>query len=81
MIVKYKELELDIDVDEFISKLVNDMSISDDLWERKYQHVRDDLCGVSEGEFDFAEIAELHRKIHNINVWSLAKRYGVIHEQ
>ena len=69
MIVKYFNKELELDIDEFIRKLVNDMSISDDL------------CGVSEGEFDFAEIAELHRKIHNINVWSLAKRYGVIHEQ
>lgn len=81
MIVKYFNNELELDIDEFIRKLVNDMSISDDLWERKYQHVRDDLCGVAAGEFDFAEIAELHRKIHNINVWSLAKRYGVINEQ
>ena len=80
MIVKYFNKELELDIDEFIRKLVNDMSISDDLWERKYQHVRDDLCGVAAGRLDFAEIAELHRAIHNINVWSLAKRYGVIHE-
>ena len=37
MIVKYFNKELELDIDEFIRKLVNDMSISDDLWERNFK--------------------------------------------
>lgn len=30
--------------DKVITGLINDSSISDDYWEEKVQHIRDDLC-------------------------------------
>ena len=45
-----------------IKGLVNDPTITDEYWEEKVQHIRDDLCFQLEqyGCIDVKEIAEFH---------------------
>lgn len=69
MILSDKQTEL------FIRKLVNDKSINDNLWETKYQHLRDDLCMEN---VNLEDLHNFHSYRHNINVKGLAKKYGVV---
>lgn len=71
-------VKVKINVRKMIRKLVKDKNISSKSWEKKYQHLRDDLCMVEEGKLTFNECAEFHKNIHNINVWKLAMRYNVV---
>ena len=62
----------------FISKLVGDESITDDDWEERYQHLRDDLCGYINGTVVLEELHRFHYSCHGINVLDLAETYGII---
>ena len=59
--------------DNFVKGLINDRSISDDEFECKYQHIRDDVIYQRDqyGEVDMAEIARFHGQI----LFDLCKRY------
>ena len=61
------------EADNFVKGLINDRSISDDEFECKYQHIRDDVVYQRDhyGEVDMAEIARFHGQI----VFDLCKRY------
>lgn len=61
------------EADKFIQGLINDASISDDAFERVYQHIRDDVAYQRDqyGEVDVEEIAQFHGQI----VFDLCKRY------
>ena len=56
-----------------IRGLVNDSSISDDFWESKVQHIRDDFCFNLEqyGVVDVKEIADFHGPI----VYQMVEKY------
>lgn len=56
-----------------IRGLVDDSSISDDFWESKVQHIRDDLCFNLEqyGVVDVVELAEFHGPI----VYQMVEKY------
>ncbi|WP_458453459.1 hypothetical protein [Methanobrevibacter sp.] len=56
-----------------ITGLVNDSSISDDYWEEKVQHNRDDLCYQLEqyGCIDVKEIAAFHGSV----VYQMVEKY------
>lgn len=56
-----------------ITGLVNDPTITDDYWEEKVQHVRDDLCFQLEqyGCVDIKEIADFHGPA----VYSMVEKY------
>ena len=56
-----------------IRGLVDDSSISDDFWESKVQHIRDDLCFNLEqyGVVDVKEIADFHGPI----VYQMVEKY------
>lgn len=56
-----------------ITGLINDSSISDDYWEEKVQHIRDDLCFQLEqyGCIDVNEIADFHGSA----VYSMVEKY------
>jgi hypothetical protein len=58
---------------EFIQKLINDTAISDDEFECKYQHIRDDVAYQLRefGEVDLDEIAEFHGPV----VYDLYTKY------
>ena len=72
------KIKVFVNVPKMISKLVKDKSISERSWEKKYQHLRDDLCLVNEGKLTFEECAKFHKDIHKINVWKLAMRYNAM---
>ena len=61
------------EADNFVQGLINDRSISDDEFECKYQHIRDDVIYQRDqyGEVDMAEIARFHGQI----LFDLCKRY------
>lgn len=61
------------EADKFVQGLINDRSISDDEFECKYQHIRDDVCYQQEqyGEVDIVEIARFHGEV----VFDLCKKY------
>lgn len=52
----------EVQANKVITGLVNDPSITDDYWEEKVQHIRDDLCFQLEqyGCVDVKEIADFH---------------------
>lgn len=56
-----------------IAGLINDSSISEDYWEEKVQHIRDDLCFQLEqyGCIDVKEIADFHGSA----VYSMVEKY------
>lgn len=56
-----------------IRGLVNDSSISDDFWEEKVQHIRDDLCFHLDqyGCVNIKEIADFHGHM----VYEMVKKY------
>lgn len=56
-----------------ITGLINDPTITDDYWEEKVQHVRDDLCFQLEqyGCIDVNEIADFHGPA----VYSMVEKY------
>ena len=56
-----------------IRGMVNDSSISDDFWEAKGQHIRDDFCFNLEqyGVVDVKEIADFHGPI----VYQMVEKY------
>ena len=58
---------------QVITSLVNDPTITDDYWEEKVQHIRDDLCFQLEqyGCIDVNEIADFHGTV----VYSMVKKY------
>ena len=59
--------------DKVITGLINDSSISDDYWEKKGQHIRDDLCFQLEryGCIDVKDIADFHGPI----VYLMVEKY------
>ena len=59
----------------FIKRMINDEKISDDEWEVKFQHIRDDICMYRDkyGYVDMDKVANFHGNI----VYTLAKRYGI----
>ena len=52
----------EVQANKVITGLVNDPTITDDYWEEKVQHIRDDLCFQLEqyGCVDVKEIADFH---------------------
>ena len=56
-----------------ITGLVNDPTITDEYWEEKVQHIRDDLCFQLEqyGVVDVKEIADFHGSA----VYSMVEKY------
>lgn len=70
---------MNVNIDKFIKKLVNDTTISESSWEKRYQHLRDDLCLVQKGELSFEECVRFHNRVHNINVIGLANRYNALY--
>lgn len=72
------QVKVKVNIQKFIKKLLKDKNISDRSWEKKYQHLRDDLDMVQKGELTFKECVEFHKDVHNINVWKLAMRYNAI---
>lgn len=58
---------------QVITSLVNDSTITDDYWEEKVQHIRDDLCFQLEqyGCIDVKEIADFHGSA----VYSMVEKY------
>lgn len=58
---------------QVITSLVNDPTITDDYWEEKVQHIRDDLCFQLEqyGCIDVKEIADFHGSA----VYSMVEKY------
>ena len=52
----------EVQANKVITGLVNDPSITDDYWEEKVQHIRDDLCFQLEqyGCVDVKELADFH---------------------
>ena len=58
---------------QVITSLVNDPTITDDYWEEKVQHIRDDLCFQLEqyGCIDVNEIADFHGSA----VYSMVEKY------
>ena len=56
-----------------IKGLVNDPTITDDYWEEKVQHIRDDLCFQLEqyGCVDVKELADFHGSA----VYSMVEKY------
>jgi hypothetical protein len=56
-----------------IKGLINDSSISDDFWEEKVQHIRDDFCFNLEqyGVVDVVELADFHGPI----VYQMVEKY------
>lgn len=56
-----------------IRGLVNDPTITDDYWEEKVQHIRDDLCFQLEqyGCVDIKELADFHGPA----VYQMVKKY------
>ena len=56
-----------------IRRMVNDSTISDDFWEEKVQHIRDDFCFNLEqyGVVDVKEIADFHGPI----VYQMVEKY------
>ena len=58
---------------QVITSLVNDPTITDDYWEEKVQHIRDDLCFHLEqyGCIDVNEIADFHGSA----VYSIVEKY------
>lgn len=63
----------EIEGDRVITGLINDSSISDDYWEKKGQHIRDDLCFQLEryGCIDVKDIADFHGPI----VYLMVEKY------
>lgn len=63
----------EVEGNKVIIGLINDSSISDDYWEAKVQHIRDDLCFQLEqyGCIDVNEIADFHGTV----VYSMVKKY------
>ena len=56
-----------------ITGLVNDPTITDDYWEEKVQHIRDDLCFQLEqyGCVDVEELADFHSSA----VYQMVEKY------
>ena len=56
-----------------IKGLVNDSTITDEFWEEKVQHIRDDLCFQLEqyGCVDVKELADFHGSA----VYQMVKKY------
>ena len=52
----------EVQANKVITGLVNDPTITDDYWEEKVQHIRDDLCFQLEqyGCVDVKELADFH---------------------
>ena len=61
--------------DVLVQKMINDKKIDDDEWERKYQHIRDDICFYRDkyGYVDIDKVANFHGNI----IYTLIKRYGI----
>lgn len=74
----YWDILENVNIDLFIKNLVNDSNISDKSWDKKYQHLRDDLCLVKEGKIDLKNVLSFHKKTHNINGINLLKRYNLL---
>ena len=62
-----------IEGDKVVKGLANDRSISNDYWDRKVQHIWDDLCYQLEqyGCIDVKEIADFHGSA----VYQMVKKY------
>ena len=60
-------------VKKVVKGMVNDPTITDDYWEEKVQHIRDDLCFQLEqyGCVDVKEIADFHGSA----VYQMVKKY------
>lgn len=58
---------------KIIMGLVNDPTITDEYWEEKVQHIRDDLCFQLEqyGCIDVKEIADFHGSA----IYSMVEKY------
>ena len=56
-----------------VKGLANDRSISNEYWDKKVQHIWDDLCYQSEqyGYIDVGEVAAFHGSV----VYSMVKKY------
>ena len=63
----------EVQANKVITGLVNDPTITDDYWEEKVQHIRDDLCFQLEqyGCVDVKEIADFHGSA----VYQIVKKY------
>lgn len=63
----------EVQATKVIRGLVNDSSISDDFWEEKVQHIRDDLCFQLNqyGCVDIKEIADFH----GFMVYEMVEKY------
>lgn len=58
---------------QVITSLVNDPTITDDYWEEKVQHIKDDFCFQLEqyGCIDVKEIADFHGSV----VYQMVEKY------
>lgn len=58
---------------QVITSLVNDLTITDDYWEEKVQHIRDDLCFQLE-QYDCIDVKEI-ADFHGSAVYSMVEKY------
>ena len=56
-----------------IKGLVNDPTITDDYWEEKVQHIRDDLCFQLD-QYGYVDVKELV-DFHGSAVYQMVKKY------